>query len=118
MGIDEETAQSSSDGFAYGTLLDDLIGLESEEDFRSLIEQKPEVLGPEMREFLERVAEHEGRGISLRRQLRLVSEAIVAPELAWRSYSRKLARDTEIGAELGPLLEQCNEALAEERPAD
>lgn len=118
MGIDEETDESSSDGIAYGTLLDDLIGLKSEEDFRSLIEQKPEVLGPEMREFLERLAEHQGRGISLRRQLRLVSEAVVTPDLAWRSYSRKLARDTEIGAELGPLMDQANEALAEGRPAD
>jgi tetratricopeptide (TPR) repeat protein len=118
IGIDEETARSSSDGIAYGTLLDDLIGLESEEDSRSLIEQKPGVLGPEMREFLERLAEHEGRGISLGRHLRLVSEAVVAPERAWGSYSRKLARDNEIGAELGPLMDQANEALAEGRPAD
>lgn len=115
-GID--STNSSADGIPYGTLLEDLIGLESEEDFRTLIEQKPEVLGPEMREFLERIAEHEGRGISLRRHLRLVNEAVVAPGSAWLSYSRKLARDTEIGAELGPLMDQANEALAEGRPAD
>jgi CHAT domain-containing protein/tetratricopeptide (TPR) repeat protein len=115
---EKKTEGSSPDGIAYGTLLDELIGLTTEDDFRALIEQKPEVLGPEMREFLERIAEHEGRGISFRRQLRLVSEAVVAPEIAWRSYSRKLARDTEIGTELGPLVEQANEALAEERPAD
>lgn len=106
------------DGIPYGTLLEDLIGLGSEEDFRTLIAQKPEVLGPEMREFLERISDHEGRGISFRRQLRLVTEAVVAPGMAWRSYSRKLARDDEIGAELGPLMDQANEALAEGRPAD
>lgn len=115
-GID--SANPPADGIPYGTLLEDLIGLESEGDFRTLIEQKPEVLGPEMREFLERITEHEGRGISLRRHLRLVIEAVVAPELAWRSYEQKLARDTEIGAELGPQMEQANEALAQGRPAD
>jgi CHAT domain-containing protein/tetratricopeptide (TPR) repeat protein len=115
---EENTDGSSAAGIAFGTLLDDLIGLETEDDFRALIEKKPEVLGSEMREFIQGIAEHEGRGISFRRQLRLVSEAVVAPGLAWRSYSRKLARDTELGAELGPLVEQANEALADERPED
>jgi CHAT domain-containing protein/tetratricopeptide (TPR) repeat protein len=118
MESEGKTEGSSADGIPYGTLLDDLIGLESEADFRGLIKQKPEVLGPEMREFLERITEHEGRGISFRRQLRLVSEAVVAPDLAWRSYSRKLARDNEIGAELGPQVERANKALEDERPAD
>lgn len=107
-----------ADGFAYGTLLEDLTGLESEEDFRTLVARKPEVLGPEMREFLDQLAEHPGRGLLFRRYVRLVCEAVVAPEIAWRSYSRRLARDNETSAELGPIIDQINEALAGDRPAE
>jgi len=109
---------ASTVGIAYFDLMEELGGLRSEEDFRTLIAQRPEVLGPEMREFLERICEHEWRGISFRRLLRLVSEAVVAPELAWRSYSRKLERDNATCGELDPLVGRVNETLAADRPAE
>lgn len=114
--VDRDAA--STDGIAYFDLLEDLSRLRSEEDFRTLIAQRPEVFGPEMREFLERICEHEGRGISYRRLLRLVSEAVVAPELAWRCYSRKLERDNATCRELGPLVGRVNKTLAADHPAE
>jgi hypothetical protein len=62
---------------AFGTLLEDLVGLGSQQQFRDLLERKPEVLGSEMHEFLETIAAHEGRGIYFRRQLRLATGARV-----------------------------------------
>lgn len=109
---------SLGDGIAYGTLLEDLIGLESEKEFRALIEAKPEILGPEMREFLELIADHPGRGIPFRRQLRLVSTAAVDPEGAWREYAQKLERDNVSCEELGTLVDRINSALAAGRPAE
>jgi hypothetical protein len=118
MGINEETARSSSDGIAYGTLLEDLIGLQSREEFLSLIERKPAVLGSEMLEFLETIAAHEGRGILLRRQLRLVKGAQEDPEAAWSEFAERLECDNETSIELCPLVDQINAALAAERPAE
>lgn len=107
---------STGDGIAYGTLLENLLELESEEEFLTLIERAPEVLGPEMREFLERIAEHPGRGIPFRRQLRLVSEASADPQAAWQEYAGKLERDNATCTELAALVDQINGALAAERP--
>jgi CHAT domain-containing protein/tetratricopeptide (TPR) repeat protein len=118
MGIDEGTTQSATDGVAYGTLLEDLVGLESRRDLLTLIARKPEVLGPEMLEFLETIAVHEGRGILFRRQLRLVKAAQDDPESAWNEFTEKLERDNETSAELGPLVDQINTALAAERPRE
>jgi CHAT domain-containing protein/tetratricopeptide (TPR) repeat protein len=113
-----KTTRSTDDGMAFGTLLEDLIGLESEDQLRELLERKPEILSPEMREFLEEIAAHPGRGIYFRRQLRLLNAARVDPQAAWTQFSQKLKRDNATCAELGPLVDQINAALAAERPAE
>lgn len=118
MNVDQEAGESSTDGVAYGTLLEDLVGLESREEFLTLIERKPEVLGPEMLEFLEMIAAHEGRGILLRRQLRLLKAAREDPEAAWGEFTERLKCDNQACAELCPLVDQISAALAAERPAE
>jgi CHAT domain-containing protein/tetratricopeptide (TPR) repeat protein len=102
----------------YGTLLEALVGLQTEDGFRGLIAARPEILGTPMREFLEEVSTHEGKGINLRRHLRLIVRAAEDQEAAWTEFRREVDRTEEICAELDPLLVQVDSLLTAERPAE
>jgi CHAT domain-containing protein/tetratricopeptide (TPR) repeat protein len=102
----------------YGTLLEALAELETEEEFQELTSRRPEILGIPFREFLEPICAHEGKGINFRRHQRLIARAADDPDGAWEAFRRETDRADEICAELHPLLAEVDGLLTAERPEE
>jgi len=99
-----------------GEVIERLFAVQTEEQFLALIENCPAVLHDAVRKRLGEMTSPPW-GIAFARWKRLVDAARRDPTDAWKDHVETLARDEEIGTEIGAIVDEIQEAERRREPS-
>lgn len=113
-GILQELASIENDEHS-ADLLEQLSDVQNQEQFLKLLGNRPELLGDEMLEHLDRISVVEDFRASIEILTRLLREARLDPVAAWRKYQGTLADTEPDGKQIEVVVKKLESLIREER---
>jgi CHAT domain-containing protein/tetratricopeptide (TPR) repeat protein len=115
MGKGKRNRRKRKNAFDPAGALDQLLEIDTKEEFLALIADRPELIGDPVSQRLNKMAAA-SYGDVFKRWERLVRAARQDPAAAWDEHAEALARDNATSEELGQVVEEIQEAERRQEP--